>query len=111
MSLPPVTDATFDAEVHDQDRPVFVKFTATWCGPCKMSAPLIDSLAEDYADELKFVEVDIDACPGLVEKLAIQGVPQFWIFRGEDVVASIVGPRTRTQFAEIIEGVVEGAAK
>ena len=61
-----VTDSTFHAEVLDSDRPVVVDIWATWCGPCKQVAPILDELSEEYAGRVKIVKVDADANPDVV---------------------------------------------
>lgn len=110
MALLEVTDATYQAEVVDAQTPVFVKFTATWCAPCRQIAPAVAGLAADFADEMKFVEVDIDRSPEIAKEHAIQGVPQFLILRRGERVAHTMAAISRTRLAEFIEESLEGAA-
>ncbi|KAK9822703.1 hypothetical protein WJX81_004394 [Elliptochloris bilobata] len=77
------------------DRPVLVDFWATWCGPCKLIAPLLSALEKDYADALKIVKVEADPCPNLVEKYKVYGLPTIILFRDGKMAAVLFGSSLR----------------
>ncbi len=101
-----VTDATFDAEVLNSDLPVLVDFWAEWCGPCKMIAPVLDEIAEEYAGKLKVAKVDVDSNPDIPPKFGIRGIPTLIIFKGGSPEATKVGALSKTQLADFVKEVV-----
>jgi thioredoxin 1 len=86
-----VGEGNFDQEVMKANTPVVVDFFATWCGPCKMMAPVLDAFAGEYAGKIKFAKVDVDNNGELAMKYQITGVPTLVIFKGGEQVDSIVG--------------------
>jgi thioredoxin 1 len=76
-----VGDADFQDQVLGSSVPVVVDFFATWCGPCRLIAPIIDELSKSYAGKVKFVKVDIDDAPGVAEQFAVASVPTLVIFK------------------------------
>lgn len=86
-----VNDQTFEAEVRQSTLPVLVDFHATWCGPCKMLAPLIEQLATEYAGRVKFVKVDVDQAPGTAAAHQITGVPTLMFYQKGQVADQVVG--------------------
>ncbi|MDO5495570.1 MAG: thioredoxin [bacterium] len=98
-----VTDATFEEEVLNSEQPVLVDFWAEWCPPCKMMSPIVDELGEEMADRLKVVKLDTDANPQTSMKYGIVSIPTFNIYKGGELVASIVGGRPKKKFIEEIE--------
>ena len=97
-----VTDANFDEEVVNATEPVLVDFTATWCGPCKMIAPLVEELAGEYAGRMKVVKVDIDNSPGTAGRFGVRGVPTLKVFKSGEVVAEQVGAIPKPKIAELM---------
>lgn len=93
------TDESFAQDISG-DLPVLVKFGAEWCGPCKSLAPILESLATEYASKLNFVSVDIDGT-SIAQKFNIRGVPTILLFKNGEVVNTIVGvqPKSRLQLA------------
>src|ERR1700739_3599631 len=75
-----VTDATFDNEVLGSDKPVVVDFWATWCGPCKMVAPVLEEIASEYADKLTVAKVDVDAHTDVARRYQIMSIPTISVF-------------------------------
>jgi thioredoxin 1 len=106
LSTSAVTDATFQAEVLDSEIPVVVDFWATWCGPCRMVAPVLEELSTQYEGRVKIVKVDADANPQLTADYGIVSIPTLNIYAGGELVASRVGARPKTMIAEDIESVL-----
>lgn len=92
-----VSDRTFQSEVLQSNEPVLIDFTATWCGPCKQLAPIIDELAKEYNGRLKVAKLDIDDSPDTPSSLGIRGVPTVIVFKGGKEVGRQVGlaPKSR----------------
>ncbi|MCU0452176.1 MAG: thioredoxin [Bacteroidetes bacterium] len=86
-----MTDANFDAEVLNSDVPVLVDFWAVWCGPCKMIAPTVEELANEYQGKLKVGKVDVDNNQQVAMKFGIRSIPTLLVFKGGKVVDQIVG--------------------
>ena len=92
MSLPtPVTDQDFDQEVLEADTVVLVDFWAEWCGPCKMVAPILDDLSQEYDGKIKFTKVDVDENPETAMKYGIRSIPTLLVFKGGSPVDQVVG--------------------
>jgi thioredoxin 1 len=106
MSTTVVTDATFQAEVLESDIPVIVDFWAVWCGPCRMVAPVLEELSNQYEGRVKIVKVDSDTNPKLVADYNIVSIPTLNIYSGGELVASRVGARPKSMIAEDIESVL-----
>ena len=86
-----VTDATFEDEVVKSDRPVLVDFWADWCAPCKIIAPLVEELAEEFEGKVKFTKLDVDSNPKTATSYGIRGIPTLLIFNGGQPVDQVVG--------------------
>ena len=98
-----VTDASFDSEVLNSDVPVLVDFWAEWCGPCKMIAPVLNEIADEYAGKVKVCKIDVDANPDVPPKFGIRGIPTLIIFKGGNAEATKVGALSKTQLTEFVE--------
>ncbi|MBU2884452.1 thioredoxin TrxA [Gilvimarinus agarilyticus] len=101
-----VTDDSFDADVLQSDLPVLVDFWAAWCGPCKMIAPVLDELVDQYAGKIKIAKMDVDANKETPAKFGIRGIPTLIIFKGGSVESTKVGALSRPQLVEFIESVL-----
>jgi thioredoxin 1 len=86
-----VSDATFEQEVLKSEQPVLVDFWAVWCGPCKAIGPIVETVAEKYADKLKVGKVNVDQNSGTPSRFGIRGIPALLFFKGGKVVDQIVG--------------------
>ena len=86
-----VSDATFDQEVLRSEQPVLVDFWAVWCGPCKAIAPIVDSVAAQYAGKLKVAKVNVDQNSATPSRYGIRGIPALLLFKGGKVTDQIVG--------------------
>jgi thioredoxin 1 len=90
-----VTDATFADEVLTSDVPVLVDFWAEWCGPCHRLNPILDDLAGEYEDRLRFVKLDADNNPETVRTYNVLSMPTLAVFRKGEVIGQLVGARAK----------------
>ena len=89
------TDATFDADVLASDKPVLVDFWATWCGPCRAMAPILDEIAAEHGEKLQVVKLDTDANPGITARYGITSIPTMNVYVGGELVKSITGAKPK----------------
>ncbi len=94
--------ANFDSEVLHSDVPVLVDFTATWCGPCKALAPIVEKIADEFAGKVKVGKLDIDASPALASKYGVRSVPMVLIFKGGEKIGQHVGLTTRDKLVSLL---------
>ncbi|MGI9319656.1 MAG: thioredoxin TrxA [bacterium] len=105
-----VSDETFADEVLNADGPVLIDYWAEWCGPCKMIAPILDELAEEYGEKVKIAKLNIDDNPETPPKYGIRGIPTLMLFKNGNVEATKVGAVSKSQLADFIESNVEATA-
>ena len=86
-----LNDSNFDDEVVKSDKPVLVDFWAEWCGPCKMIAPSVEKISEEYSDKLKVGKLDVDSNPNISSTFGIRSIPTLLIFKNGSPVDQIVG--------------------
>ena len=101
MSVVYVTKENFQEEVLESKVPVLVDFFATWCGPCKMVAPILDELSEELKD-VKICKVDVDDQPELAKKNFVMSIPMFFVYKDGKVVRRDVGGKTKDELLELI---------
>ena len=99
----PVSDQDFDDQVLKTDLPTLVDFWAVWCGPCKMVAPVVEELADDYNGRVKFTKMNVDENMGTPGRYGIRGIPTLLLFKGGEVVDQIVGAVPKGKLKEMIE--------
>jgi thioredoxin 1 len=104
--LAEITDDNFEAEVLNSDKPVVIDFWAEWCAPCKQIAPIIKDLADQYADQVKVVKMDIDANPATPGKYGIRAIPTILAFKDGEVVEQLQGARPKADFEQQIKNLL-----
>ena len=98
-----VTDATFEPEVLQAAMPVLVDYWAEWCGPCKMIAPILDEVAQEYAGRLKVAKLNIDENQATPPKYGIRGIPTLMLFKNGNLAATKVGALSKSQLMAFID--------
>lgn len=106
MAVTHLTDSNFAAEVLTSEQPVLVDFWATWCGPCKMIAPLVDEIAAEYAGRLKVGKVNVDESSQIAGKYGIMSIPTLMFFRQGKVMGQVVGALGKSELKKKIEEIL-----
>ena len=101
-----VTDATFEQEVLKAPRPVLVDFWAPWCGPCRMVAPIVEELAEEYDGKVNFVKLNTDGNPITASRYGIRSIPTLLVFKGGQPVGQIIGFRPKSDLRRRLDAVI-----
>ncbi len=97
-----ITNKNFDQEVLASDKPVLVDFWATWCGPCRMLAPIIEEIAESRSD-IKVGKVNVDEEGELAVRFGISSIPTVMVFKNGDIAAQAIGYRPRAEIEALLE--------
>lgn len=98
-----ITDDGFESDVLKSDKPVLVDYWATWCGPCKMIAPILEEIAGEYSDRIKVCKMDIDANQQTPARYGIRGIPTLMLFKNGEVEATKVGALSKSQLAAFLD--------
>lgn len=101
-----VTDSDFEDQVVNADTPVLVDFWADWCAPCKMIAPIVEELADEFDGKVKFTKLDVDSNPKSAMAYGIRGIPTLLIFKGGQPVDQIVGAVPKKALKSKIEAAI-----
>ena len=101
-----VTDANFEQEVLKADKPVLVDFWAPWCGPCRMVAPIVEELADEYDGKVEFVKVNTDDNPNTAVKYGIRSIPTLLVFKDGEPAGQIIGFRPKSDLKQRLDAVV-----
>jgi len=98
-----VTDDTFEPEVLKSDLPVLVDYWAEWCGPCKMIAPILDQVAQEYDGRLRIAKINVDENQAVPAKFGIRGIPTLMLFKNGNLEATRVGALSKSQLTAFLD--------
>ncbi len=106
MAAKHVTDASFTTDVLQSDKPVLVDFWAEWCNPCKLVSPVLEEIANEHADKLTIVKLNIDENPETAMAYRVMSVPTLTIFKGGQPVQSVAGAKPKGDLMRFIESAI-----
>jgi thioredoxin 1 len=109
MATIEITDANFENEVVNSDIPVLIDFWAVWCGPCKLIAPTVEEIANDYQGKVKVGKLDVDNNQMVATKFGIRSIPTLLIFKGGKIVDQIVGAVPKSAIIQKLDAHLEPA--
>ncbi len=98
-----ITDTEFETEVLKAEQPVLVYFWASWCGPCRLVSPSVNSVADTYSDRLKVAKMEIDPNPATVKKYRVEGVPALILFKNGEVAGMHEGAIGKQKLESLVE--------
>jgi len=98
-----ISDNQFQDEVIEANVPVLVDFWASWCGPCRMVAPVLEEMAQEYQDRLKVVKVNVDENPDTASRYSVMSIPTMILFKNGEVLETLVGVRKKDELSGIVE--------
>jgi thioredoxin 1 len=101
-----IDDITFDTEVLKSDKPVLIDFWAPWCGPCRAISPLVEQLADEFGDKIKFVKCNVDENPITPGKYGIRSIPTLMFFKDGNVVDQVIGIVAKSKLEEVINKIL-----
>ena len=93
-----VSDSTFEQDVLRSDRPVVVDFWAPWCGPCRMIAPILDEMASEHGERVRFMKMNVDDNPQTAARLNVLSIPMVVLFEGGEARETVVGARPKSHY-------------
>ena len=98
-----ISDASFESDVLQADKPVLVDYWAEWCGPCKMIAPILDEVSKDYDGKLRVAKMNVDENRDVPAKYGIRGIPTLMLFKDGQLAATKVGALSKAQLTAFID--------
>jgi len=109
MAVIELTDADFDERLAEGEGVTVVDFWAPWCGPCRMVGPVIEELAEEYGDDVRFAKLNVDDNQAMAQRYGVRSIPTIGFFRGGEAVGSVVGAYPKEALQDVIEQVRSGS--
>ena len=106
MALVTITDDNFEEEVLKSDKPVLIDFWATWCGPCRMIAPIVEEMATEYEDKAKIGKLDVDSNQQTSIKYGVRSIPTLLLFKDGELKVTIIGAVPKAHLVDKLESVL-----
>jgi thioredoxin 1 len=97
-----ISDASFEADVLNSDKPVLVDYWAEWCGPCKMISPILDEVASNYGGKLQIAKMNVDENREIPAKFGIRGIPTLMLFAGGELKGTLVGAKPKAEIVAFV---------